>query len=142
MIVTSTHLSNLMKTKRKCREISFPFFLLGWFDGAGSLYFPLILKVVLYVFVYIDTQDIFVYVCMYVCRYVYATLGYTSLSFMMKSQTRKWNTWINRSGYFHVMDINDVLVIELFFFLINKENEGNSCSLFNLVHDMEFFANT
>lgn len=36
------------------------------------------------------------------------------------------------------MDINDVLVIELFFFLINKENEGNSCSLFNLMHDMEF----
>lgn len=35
-----------MKTKRKCREISFLFFL-GWFDGAGSLYFPLILKVVL-----------------------------------------------------------------------------------------------
>lgn len=62
MIVTSTHLSNLMKTKRKCREISFPF--LGWFDGASSLYFPLILKVVLYVLLYI--QDIFVYVCMYV----------------------------------------------------------------------------
>lgn len=60
----------------------------GWFDGAGSLYFPLILKVVLYVIFLYNTFCLRMYVCIY-ARYVYATLGYTSLSFMMKSQTRK-----------------------------------------------------
>lgn len=147
-----------------CKHI-FSFFFFYYFFRVGltvlAVYiFRLLWKSgVICSYLYTNLRHFFVvYVCMGLCicgcvgmpihicmeGMFNATLGYTSLSFMMKSQTRKWNTWINRSGYFHVMDINDVLVIELFFF--NKQrNWGKfSCSSsFNSVHDdMEFSSNT